>query len=94
MKRTIPVPSGEAHFRFSVELGDERLTFRLDWLTRWGYYHVTVLRGGETLVAGRALHPDVDLLDGLRLSVGKVYLSDPPATPANLGQTNRVVHEP
>ena len=90
----IPLPTGEPHLRFTVNLGGVRLRVKLDWLERWGYYHVTLLRDEEVLRAGLGLHPDVDLLFGLGLGVGALYLRGQPATPNNLGNTNELVYEP
>lgn len=89
----IPLPQGQAHLRFTIDLG-VRLQVRLDWLTRWGYYHVELYREESLLLAGRGLHPGVDLLSDLSLGVGSLYLDGEEPTPANLGEANTLVHEP
>lgn len=90
----IPLDPGHAHFRFRTTLDGVTLGFRFDWLTRWGYFHVTITRAGETLVAGRGLHPDIDLLEGLGLGIGRLYIDGEAPTPDNLGVTNTLRYEP
>lgn len=90
----IPLDPGHAHFRFRTTLGGVTLGFRFDWLTRWGYYNVEVTRGSEVIARSRALHPDIDLLEGLGLGIGRLYLDGAAPTPANLGVTNVLRHEP
>lgn len=87
----IPLEPGRPHFRFSVELDGINFGLRLDWLTRYEYYVVNISVDGETVAAGRALHPEMNLLDGLDL--GTMELRGSPATPDNLGRANRLVYE-
>lgn len=90
--RVIPLASGNAHFQFDSNLAGVRLRFRMDWLTRWGYYGVTIFRDGNVIAAGRALHPGIDLLRGLNLNAGTLILEGSEATVSNLGERNRLVH--
>ena len=90
----IPLPQGRPHIRFTADLGGVRLRLRLDWLTRWGYFNVELYRDESLLIGGVGLHPGVDLLDGLDLGVGQLYLDGAAPTPANLGEANTLVHEP
>ena len=91
---TIKLPNGRAHFRFNVELSGVSLRFRIDWLTRWDYFIVTIVRDGEALIAGRGLHPDIDLLQGLGLEIGTLTLRGRAPTPDNLGVRNELVYTP
>lgn len=93
MAHTIPLRRGLSHFTFRVRLEGVDFRVRLDWLTRYGYFNAVVFRDGQAIIAGRGLHPGVDLLAGLRLGVGELKLEGDPATPDNLGVTNSLVHE-
>jgi len=91
---TIPLPNGQAHLQFDVELSGERLRIRFDWLTRYEYYVATIQRGDTKIAAGRGVHPDIDLLQGLNLDIGTLKLQGRAPTPDNLGVRNRLVHTP
>lgn len=90
----IPLSPGNAHLRFRADLGDIVIGVRLDWLTRYGYFNVELSRGDEVIARSRALHPDIDLLEGLGLDAGRLYLDGKPATPDNLGEANKLRYEP
>lgn len=92
-ERTIPLPAGQAHLRFRVQLANRQFRLRLDWLERFGYFVVRLEEDDELLTAGRALHPEMDLLRHLKLGVGRLYLRGRPATVDNLGVRNRLIHE-
>ena len=90
--RKFTIPSGLAHFQFDANLGTIRLRFRLNWLTRFGYYVVDVSQNDKKLTAGRGLHPGIDLLRGLNLDNGTLTLEGSAATPENMGIDNRLVY--
>ena len=90
--KVINLPSGKAHFQFDVELSGVRLRVRLDWLTRWGYYNVTLYRLGAVVARSRALNPDTDLLRGLELGIGSLMLTGAEPTPENLGVKNSLIY--
>lgn len=91
--RTIPLPKGLSHLEFDVSLSGTRLRIRFDWMTRLEYYVATIQRGGETLLAGRGVHPDIDLLRGLRLGIGALYMSGSSPTPDNLGGNAKLIYD-
>lgn len=81
---------------FSAQLGSNTLTFELQWMARLEVFRVNVLTAaGVTLTAGRFLHPDVDLLDGLYpppdVAYGSLVLEGAQPTPNNLGIDNTLV---
>lgn len=92
MIRTIPLTAGLPHQRFHVELNGRTVTVRLYWSTRYGFYCVDLYEGETPLALGRALHPGIDLLHGLNLGLGQLYLEGRPATVANLGIDNKLRH--
>ena len=48
----------------------------------------------ELPVGGKGLNPGVDLLETLKLGIGKLYLEGEQPTLANLSLDNRLVYEP
>lgn len=90
----IPLKPGSAFLRFSVTLSGRNIRVVLRWSTRYGFYSVDLYEGDVPLVRGRGLHPEVDLIGGLNLGIGKLYLSGKPATIENLGQENKLRYEP
>lgn len=79
-----------AHFRFRTSLGGESYRFRFNWLTRYEYFTVDIERGDELIARGRALHPGINLFDGL--DSGELVLEGAAPTPRNLGINNRLVY--
>lgn len=92
MIRTIPLTAGLPHQRFRVEIGGRVVTVRLYWSTRYEFYCVDLHDDDGPIALGRALHPGVDLLAGLNLGLGRLYLEGRPATVANLGIDNKLRH--
>ncbi|MGE4336212.1 MAG: hypothetical protein AB7E55_09590 [Pigmentiphaga sp.] len=89
--KTIPLRAGNAFQRFGVTLAGTYIQFRLRWLTRHGYYSVDLSRAdGAPIALGRALHPEMNLLAGLNVELGRIVLEGEPATIANLGITNKL----
>src|SRR5690606_24665283 len=77
---------------FSVSNGGIVLFFEIRWLTRFRYFVVNVYRGDRTPVTlGRALHPQVNILNGLAIGLGSITLEGADPTPDNLGIANRMV---
>ena len=90
MIRTIPLRPGAPFQRFRVDLSGTMATIRLYWSTRFGLYCVDILDGDKPITLGRALHPGMDLLAGLNLGIGSLYLEGAEATIGNLGVDNRL----
>jgi len=78
--------------RFSVSNGGAVLMLEISWMTRFKYFVVNVRRAnGAAVTLGRALHPQVDLLNGLSAGLGSIRLEGADPTPENLGIDNRMV---
>ena len=74
-----------------MTLGGTYVQFRLRWSTRHSYFTVDMRRAdGAPIALGRGLHPDINLLAGLNLALGRVVLEGEAPTIANLGITNKL----
>lgn len=93
MIRTIPLRAGAPFQRFRVDLSGTTVRVRLYWSTRFGFYCVDLHRGETPIALGRAMHPGIDLLAGLNLGLGALYLEGSAATIANVGIDNKLRHE-
>lgn len=92
--KTLSLPSSYSYFTFQSSLNNTAYTFAFTWLTRFSYYVVSMYdSSGTPIFQGRGLHPNMDLLDGLQLGIGKLYLVGDPATVANLGVDNTLTWE-
>ena len=92
--KTLSLPNSYSYFTFQSSLKNTAYTFNVRWLTRFSYFVVSMYDAeGTPVFEGRGLHPDVDLLSGLHLDIGKLYLKGDPATVANLGVSNALTWE-
>jgi hypothetical protein len=92
--KTLSLPSGYSYFTFQASLGSNTYTFSFRWLERFSYFAVSMSDSSSTpIFEGRGLHPTMDLLAGLQLGIGKLYLAGDPATVANLGIDNTLTWE-
>ncbi len=90
MLKTIPLRANVPNLRFSVAMGDYSLEFTFHWVARFEYFRVDirdVTNDPFVLTNGRIAHPDVDLLNGLDDSYGRVYIVGDVPTLKNLGDT-------
>ena len=90
--RTISLQQGAAHQRFRVNLDNQSVEVRLNWLTRFGYYSVDISVDGERQASGRGLHPEINLLEGTSVA-GELYILGRQPTPNNLTVDNRLVYK-
>lgn len=91
----IPLPQNESYITTTVVLGDVEYEMHLDWSYSGEYYRVRLVDNGVDLpLAGKGLNPGVDILETLRLGIGKLYLEGAQPTLANLSLDNRLVYEP
>lgn len=91
----ISLPQNEPFIKTSITLGDSEYELNLDWSYNGGFYRVRLLSDGVELpVGGKGLNPGVDLLETLKLGIGKLYLEGEQPTLANLSLDNRLVYEP
>lgn len=93
MKQIIQMTAGLPFQWLDAELAGAAVRIRLYWSNRFGLYNVDLYAGERPIALGRALHPEIDLLHGLNLGWGKLYLEGAAPTPENLGIANRLIHE-
>jgi hypothetical protein len=92
--KVLSLPSSLAYFTFQASLGSTTYKFSFRWLTRFSYFVVSMYDSAGTAVfEGRGLHPNMDLLSGLQLGIGQLYLVGTPATVDNLGADNTLTWE-
>lgn len=88
----IPLTTGLAYQTFSTTVGNVKLRFYFQWLTRYQYYSVSIFDyNGDPIACGRALHPNINLLSGLNLDIGSIILQGEIPTMSNLGVTNSLI---
>lgn len=89
----IPAPAQN----FTVQLGQNTLSFKIQWQERFGYFRVDIgKQNGEILTAGRIMNVGVDLLDDLypsstSNSYGSLQVVGENPTPSNFGIDNKLV---
>lgn len=97
----IPLIGGavNSHQEFNVQLGDNFLEFRLNFITRsleepdFAPWVLDILREGELLVAGAALVPGSDIIEHFGAGIGKLFFIGDQPTLDNLGQSNSLIWE-
>lgn len=92
---TIPLKNGavNAHQIFFVQLGDNFLEFRLNYITRFPGWSLDILREGETLIAGAMLVSGAEITKNFNAGIGRLlFIGDDP-TIDNLGQSNSLIFE-
>jgi len=91
----IPLPQNEPYITTTVVLGGAEYELHLDWSYNGGYYRVRLIdEDGDLPLMGKGLNPGVDILETLKLGIGKLYLEGAQPTLANLSLDNRLVYEP
>lgn len=89
----IPTPAQN----FTVQLGQNTLSFKIQWQERFGYFRVDIgKQNGEILTAGRIMNVGVNLLGDLYPSpstggYGSLKVVGDIPTPQNFGVANRLV---
>lgn len=89
----IPAPAQN----FTVQLGQNTLSFKIQWQERFGYFRADIgKQNGEILTAGRIMNVGVDLLQGLypsstSNSYGSIKVVGDIPTPSNFGIDNKLV---
>jgi len=92
---TIPLSGGavNAHQEFSIQLGDNVLEFRVNYITRSPGWSVDISREGDLLIAGAMLVPGAEITKNYNAGIGRlVFVGDEP-TLDNLGTANSLVWE-
>lgn len=89
----IPAPAQN----FTVQLGQNTLSFKIQWQERFGHFRVDIgKQNGEILTAGRIMNVGVNLLGDLYPSpstggYGSLKVVGDIPTPSNFGIDNKLV---
>lgn len=90
---TIPLQGGSvnSHQIFFVQLGENFLEFRLNYITRFPGWSLDILREGESLIAGAMLVPGAEVTKNFSADIGRLLFVGDDPTIDNLGQSNKLV---
>ncbi len=86
----IPLTGGaaNAHQRFDYVADGVVYDFRIDWVTRYKFWVMSIYRGGAPIVTGVSLFPDQIVYRG---DIVLAFVGEDP-TLENLGASNKLVH--
>ena len=92
---TIPIQGGlvNAHQVFFVQLGENFLEFRLNYITRFATWSLDIYKEGELLIAGAMLASGADITKNYNADIGRLLFVGDDPTIENLGQSNKLVWE-
>ncbi len=90
---TIPLQGGSvnAHQTFSIQLGENFLEFRLNYITRFDQWSLDILREGESLIAGAMLVSGAEITKNFNADIGRLLFVGDEVTLDNLGRSNKLV---
>jgi len=91
---TVPLLNGasNAHQQFNIQLGDNLLTFIVNYITVAGpSWSVDITREGVTLISGAMLEPNAVNTDNYNAGIGRLVFTGAAVTLDNLGTDNRLV---
>ena len=92
---SFPLPQGQSFIVADLPIGEPEIKMHLDWSYAGNFYRVRLVQSGKDLqIGGKGLNPGIDLLEQLKLGIGKLYLEGAQPTLENLGLDNRLVYEP
>lgn len=92
---TIPLLAGavNAHQTQFVQLGDNFLEFKINYITRFGCWSVDIFNEGVSVAYGAMLVPGSDIVGVYNAGIGRlIFIGDEP-TLDNLGTANSLVWE-
>lgn len=96
--QTIPLLAGavNAHQRFAVQLGDNLISFEVDYISYLDYpaWSMNIIRDGTKLVSGAMLEPGSDVIEDYRTGIGQLVFTGRDVTLDNLGIDNFLVWIP
>lgn len=93
----VPLIGGAAyaHQTFSMQLGDNLIDFKLDYITVAGpAWSLDASINGEPVISGAMLEPGVDIAKVYNAGIGKLVFVGEPVTLDNLGKSNKLVWVP
>lgn len=91
MRIVIPLLGGSAnaHQQFTIQLGDNLLSFTLNFITLAGpAWSLDVSRAGVSLIAGAMLEPDSVISQPYEADIGRLVFTGLDVTLDNLGVDN------
>ncbi|EKT8868817.1 hypothetical protein QEM16_005367 [Pseudomonas putida] len=95
---TIPLTAGvgNAHQRFSVQLGDNLISFEIDFISYLDApaWSMNLTRGGVRIASGVMLEPGSDIIQSYRAGIGQMVFTGKDVTLDNLGVDNSLVWIP
>lgn len=95
---TIPLTAGvgNAHQRFSVQLGDSLIAFEIDFVSYLDApaWSMNLARGGVRLASGAMLEPGSDVIQSYRAGIGQLVFTGKDVTLDNLGIDNSLIWIP
>ena len=97
--QTIPLSAGaaNAHQRFSVQLGDNLISFEIDYAASYldaPAWSMNILRDGSRVATGVMLEPGSDVIATYRTGIGQLVFVGADVTLDNLGIANFLVWVP
>ena len=89
----IPLQGGarNAHQTLSVQLGENFVELRINYITRFDTWTMDVVLGGATKIAGAMLLPSADVSASHRAGLGRFLFIGERPTLDNLGDENKLV---
>lgn len=95
---TIPLAAGvdNAHQRFSVQLGDNLISFQIDFISYLDApaWSMNLSRSGVMFASGVMLEPGSDLIQSYQAGIGQLVFTGKDVTLDNLGVDNFLVWIP
>jgi len=95
---TIPLQAGavNAHQRFTVQLGDNLISFEIDYISYLDApaWTMALIRDGSRLISGAMLEPGSDIIQSYRTGIGQMVFTGKDVTLDNLGVDNWLVWVP
>ena len=91
---TIPLLNGaaNAHQTFDIQLGDNLLTFTLNYITVYGpAWSVDISLDDVELISGTMLEPNAVITDNYNANIGRLVFVGADVTLDNLGVDNKLV---
>lgn len=92
---TIPLSGGSvnAHQTFFIQLGENFLEFKLNYITRYSIWSLDVLKEGVILMSGAMLLPGSEITKSYNANIGRLLFVGLDTTIDNLGIDNKLVWE-
>jgi len=89
----IPLQGGaiNAHQSFSIQLGDNFLEFKLNYMTRFDKWILDISKEGEKIICGAAIVSNAEITKFFNADIGRIFVVGDEVTLDNLGKSNFMV---